>query len=134
GVYHVEAAAPAELVAHRHHDAAREARGKGVGLTVARLERPRADPAALELGRKPLGVVALGKGDRGRDGAKILVLVEQPKAFEVPPFGAVEQVIEAHAGKPAHLGQTRAERLGREQAIARLAAGGSDEPAPDTGR
>src|SRR6185437_14331302 len=80
---HVEAAAPAEFVAHRHHHAARKAGGKGVALPIARGDqRGIGVTARFELCRKTLGVVALGKGDRASDAAERFILLEEPSAFE----------------------------------------------------
>ena len=74
-----------------------------------RRRRPPARSALEALGRDPLGtarrdrrarrghVVVFREGDRGRDSAQALVLLERPGGLQVPPGEAVEQVVEAGA-------------------------------------
>ena len=115
--HHRDAPRPAVLEAHRHHHAGRERGGEGIGLAVARLDLALRKPGRQQLGDQPLGVVAFRKGDRRRDMAVFLVLVEQPRALEIPPFEAVEQIVEAGIGERQHLLLARPEVLGAEHDI-----------------
>ena len=47
------------------------------------------------LGGQARGIVAFGKGDRRRDLAEFVILFDGPRGVQVPPFGAVEQIVEA---------------------------------------
>ena len=49
---------------------------------------------AVQFDGKTIGVMALRKGNRGRDLAGQLVLLQQPRLVEIPPLGAVEDEIE----------------------------------------
>jgi hypothetical protein len=53
----------------------------------------------IGLGRNACGIVALGKGDRRRNVAKLFVLIQEPVRSKVPPFGAVEEIIESRGTK-----------------------------------
>src|SRR5262249_30463674 len=55
------------------------------------------------LGGEPLRVMAFGERDRRRDAPEPVVLIEQPVGVEVPPLGAVEDVVEPRPGEPRHL-------------------------------
>ena len=70
-----------------------------------------------------------GKGDRGRDRAELLVLIEQPARPHVPPLRAVEQVVEAGAAQGQRFLEQRPQVLGHEQnVVALLPAGGDQRP------
>ena len=98
-----DAPGPAELESHRHHDAGRERGRQRIGLAVARLDLVLRKPGRQQFGDQPLGVVAFRKRDRRGDMAEFLVLFEQPRALEIPPFQAVEQIVEAGLGERQHL-------------------------------
>jgi hypothetical protein len=119
----VQRAAEAVLVADRHHHPGGEERSEEIA-------QPRLCLARAGRGGKPLGVVALREGDGGGDAAKHRILLEQPRRLEVPPLGAVEEVIEAGAMQLLHLLGLRAERLGKELRLRVLRARGSDQLAP----
>ena len=130
---HVHAGAAAELVAHRHQHAAREARREQVAEPVLPLELRRLGIA--ELDRQALGVVALGERDRRRDLAVEIVLLEQPGRAEVPPFGAVEEVVEARVLEAQHLLRACSPASRRRTGSrARACLGLLDQRAPDLGR
>src|SRR5262249_46462495 len=78
--------------------------------------------------------MALRKADRRRDVSESLILIEQPRAFEIPPFDAVEEIIEAGVGECLDFIHRGAEILGQEQDIRVEAFGGPDQPPPDLRR
>ena len=124
--------AKAVLVTDRDHDPAGEYGGKQISLPVAPLHiLGGGDALAGQVGGEPRGIVGFGKRDRGRDGAKLLVLLEQPALPEVPPFGTVEHVVEARRAKGLHLLQHAAQVLGREHGIGADLAAGLDQLPPD---
>ena len=88
---------------------------------------------AADIGRQPLGVVAFGKGHRGRYVAELVVLVQQPGLLEVPPLGAVEQVIEAGIAQRIDLLDRAAQRFRVEFDLAVDIVRGVDQVAPDGG-
>ncbi len=130
-----EPLAPAELESHRHHHAGGKAGGEGIGLGIAPHDRAARDDA---LGRKllgePLGVVTFGERDRRRDAAEGVVLRDEPRALEVPPFHAVEEIVEARAIERRHVFGGRAKRLGAEEGLGIDRARRRDDAAPDARR
>src|SRR5262249_42155757 len=97
----VELFAKAVFESDGHHHAGGEAGGEqqlksqpGFDLLV---------PFGAGLRREPLRVVALRKGNRRRDAAEPVILVEQPVSAKIPPLRAVEDVVEAGAGKRRYL-------------------------------
>ena len=129
---HVHPGAAAVLVAHRQQHAAREGRGEQIAQPVLALELGRLGIA--ELDRQALGVVILGEGDGRRDLAVEVVLLEQPGGAEVPPLGAVEEVVEARVLQAQHLLRRAAEGLGEEAAIRRGLLRLLDQGPPDLRR
>ena len=110
GMDDVQGLAEAEFEAHRHHDAGGEEGGEEVAL----LEPGEVAVQFLaEAGR----VVALREADRAGGLAHEVVLLDQPPILEVPPLGAVEDVIEAGAGGVARLVGGAAERFGDETGV-----------------
>src|SRR5206468_1603944 len=83
-----------------------------------------------QLGHQPLGVMALGEPNRRSDLAELLVLLQEPRALEIPPFDAVEKIIEAGIRERSYLPDLRAQRLGQEQRVGSDRFGGDDQPAP----
>ena len=83
---------------------------------------------------EPLGVMALREPDRRRDMAEAVILVEQPRALEIPPFDAVEQIVEPGRGERLDLIQRGPEIFGEEQDLGVDRFGGADQPAPHLGR
>src|SRR5262249_41970611 len=79
------------------------------------------------------GVMALGKADRRCYAAKVLVLLEQPRALEIPPFDAVEKIVEPGIGKGQDGLSRRAEVLSAEDHVGRSSFGLADQLAPDFG-
>ncbi len=55
----------------------------------------------VRFGTKPLGIVAFGKADRGNAFPGKVVLLHQPGAAVIPPFRAVEYVVETGLGGSA---------------------------------
>ncbi len=129
---HVHARPAAVLVAHRHQDAGREGRGEQVAEPVMPLEL--GGLRIAELDREALGVVVLGEGDGRRDPAVKRILLEQPGGPEIPPFGAVEQIVEAGTPKRQDLVRGAAEGLGEEPAVRVGGLGRRDQGLPDLGR
>ena len=128
----VEPPGEAVLVAHRHHDGAREGGGEEVSQPIEPLEIFR-----LFVGQilcEAFGVVALRKGRRGGYVAVELVLLEQPGSAEVPVLGAVEHKAEARVPERQHLGRRASEGLGGEQHIRLLGASCRDQGPPDLAR
>ena len=76
----------------------------------------------------------LGKGDRGRDDAQRLVGLERPWRAQIPPGEAVEEVVEASAGRRGGFVEGAAERLGGEERAAVARLGAADQMTPHVGR
>ena len=110
-----DAPRPAIFEAHRHHDAGREGCRKGIGLPVMRLDLAIWEAGGHQFCDEPLGVMALREPDRRRDMAEAVILVEQPRALEIPPLDAVEQIVEPGCGERLDLIQRGAEIFGEEQ-------------------
>src|SRR6516165_4684230 len=78
--------------------------------------------------------MAFGKADRRRYMAKSFVLLEQPRALEVPPFDTVEEIVEAGIGKGQNCPVRRPQSLGAEGYVPRPRFGRIDQTTPDLGR
>jgi len=78
--------------------------------------------------------MALGKADRRCDVAKSFVLVEQPWALEVPPFDAVEKIVEAGICKRENCPFWRPQSFGTEDYVPGARFGHIDQTMPDLGR
>ena len=66
---------------------------------------------------EPLGVMALREPDRRRDMAEAVILVEQPRALEIPPLDAVEEIIETGAAQGEDRFLRRPEVFGAEHHV-----------------
>lgn len=124
GVDDVEGFAEAEFEADGHHDAGGEEGGEEVALFEG-------VGVAVEFGGEAGGVVAFGEADGAGDFADEVVLFEKPAAVEVPPFGAVEDVVEAGAGGFEGLGGGAAEGFGGEAGVGVALPGVVDEALPE---
>ena len=128
----MQVAAKAKLVTDWNHHRAGEHGGEQIGLPVTPLDIiDGGDAFGGEIGGEPRGVVGFRERDRARDRAKLLVLLEQPALPEVPPFGAVEQVVEARRTQSLHLLQHAAQVLRREYGVGADLATGPDQLPPD---
>ena len=74
--------------------------------------------------------MALGKPDRGDALADQLALFEEPVAPEIPPFRAVEDEVEAGAGRRRRFPRRTAERLGHEHRVGLLVVRLGNPPPP----
>ena len=83
------------------------------------------------LAEQPFGVVAFRKTDGGRDLACQLVLLQQPWAGEIPPFGAVEYEIEPGRGGLLGLFRRAAQCFRDKQGIRMGAFDTLDQAAPE---
>src|SRR5205085_5538133 len=109
-------------------------RGKGVSLSIARLDLGFRNSGSAQLTNQPVGIMALRKADRRRDMAKIFVLFQQPWTFEIPPLDAVEEIIEAGAAEREDRFFRRSEVFGAEHHVGIGGLGIADQAAPDLGR
>src|SRR5215471_13583865 len=75
--------------------------------------------------------MAFGKPDRRGDVAKGLVLLDQPRALEVPPFDAVEEIVEAGIGERENRIFWRPKGFGAEDDVRRGRFGRIDQTMPD---
>ncbi len=114
GFNDIEAPRPAVLEAHRHHHAGGICRCEGISLAIPWLDLTFRNPCGDQLVDQPVGIMALGKADRWCDVAEILVLLEQPLAFEIPPFDTVEQIVETGAREGKNSLLRRPQVLGAE--------------------
>ena len=78
--------------------------------------------------------MALREADRAGGLAHEVVLLDQPPILQVPPLGAVEDVIEAGAGGFLGLIGGAAERLGDETGVGMPGLDVMDEPVPEIAR
>jgi hypothetical protein len=120
------------FVAHRHHDAARKERREQIAETIFGFELLGA--VAIEFGREARCVMAFGKGDRGRDVAEPLVLVQQPAGVKIPPLGTIEEIVEARRPQADDRFERRAQRFGDEEGVGPHLARRGDERRPDVAR
>ncbi len=132
--HHRQSPPPSVFEPHRHQYAGRIRRRKGVSLAITWLDLAVGDARGAQLGRQPRGVVALGKADRRCDVAKRLVLVEQPRAFEVPPFDAVVEIVKTGIGQRQHRFFRGTHGFGAKQRVGVRGLGGVDQGAPGRGR
>src|SRR6516162_4783332 len=133
GPDHVERPRPAVFEPHRHQHTGRIRRGKGISLAVMWLDQRVGCAGSKKLGDQPFGVMAFGKADRGRYMAKRFVLLEQPWALEVPPFDAVEEIVEAGIGEREDRALRRSQSFGAEDYVRRGRFGRIDQTTPDRG-
>src|ERR1700758_1500594 len=129
----VERPRPAVFEPHRHQHTGRIRRGKGISLAVMWLDQRVRCAGSKKLGDQPYGVMAFGKTDRGRYMAIRFVLLEQPWALEVPPFDAVEEIIEAGIGERENRALRRSQSFGAEDYVRRGRFGRFDQTTPDLG-
>src|SRR5690606_1445070 len=125
-VHHVHLAPEAELIAYRHHYARGEPCGEGVPLPLHGL-------TSAALRSQSRGVVGFREGDGGRHAAEALVLLDRPPIAEVPPFGGVEDEVEAGLTQREYVFHGSSERLGEEPYAGIDVARGLDEEAPELG-
>ncbi len=105
------------------------------GERVAALEfrRHRLAPAR-ERGREALHVVVFREGDRGRQDAQALVLLQGPGCLQVPPGEGIEQVVEPGLRRGAGLLEGAAQVSAAKSAAWSALLGGADQAAPHVRR
>ena len=128
---HIKCPRPAILEPHRHQHTRRIRRGEGISLAVMRLDQRVRNSGSEQFGHQPFGVMAFGKADRRRYVAKSFVLVEQPWALKVPPFDAVEEIVEAGIGERENCPFRRAQSFGTEDYVRRRRFRHIDQTTPD---
>ena len=123
----VDTAAEAVFAAGRHQPAAREDRGEEEAEFDPGLERAR---QLRFMGREPIGLAGFREGQGGRHQAQLALLFQQPVGAEIPPAGAVEDIVEAHALKRRGPAGTRTEGIGDEAARGVYAPASGDQLRP----
>src|SRR4030095_17092043 len=99
----LELSTEAELIPHRHLHALREERGEDKALPLHGL-------APAGLGGQPAGVVGLRKRDGWGDAPEPRMLLQAPRLDEIPPLGAVVEVVEPGLRQRLDLLEPAAER------------------------
>jgi hypothetical protein len=123
----VQRFAGAEFVAHRHHDAGGKERGKEIPLFQA-------GEIAVQFFAQAGRVVTFGKADGGGGFANEIVLLDQPPAVHVPPFGTVEHVIKSRlCGLAGFIGGT-AQRFCGKTGLGKTLLRGANQSLPETSR